>query len=83
MEKDSDSAMVLFGLSHMGFEYGYVLRAERSSDNKWILSEVARLPAEGEALTTISPGVFAALTRNRVVIFTRSSILGMAVCAVR
>ena len=83
MAKDGDSAMVLFGLSHMGFEYGYVLRAERTSDNKWILFEAARLPAEGEALTTISPGVFAALGRNRVVIFTRSGILGMAVCVVR
>jgi HEAT repeat protein len=80
MEKDGDAAMVLFGLAHMGFEYGYVLRIERSSDNNWSLSEMARLPGDGEALTTIAPGVFAALSRGRVVVFTRAGILGMATC---
>ena len=83
MEKDGDGAMVLFGLAHIGFEYGYVLRTERTSDNKWLLSEVARLPGEGEALTTIAPGVFAALSRSRVVVFTRTGILGMAACESR
>jgi HEAT repeat protein len=80
MEKDGDGAMVLFGLAHMGFEYGYVLRVERSPDNEWNISELARLPGVGEALTTIAPGVFAALSRNRVVVFTRTGILGMATC---
>jgi HEAT repeat protein len=83
MAKDRDGAMVLFGLSHMGFDYGYVLRADRSSDNKWILSEVARLPGNGEALTTIAPGIFAALSRNRVVVFTPAAILGLATCDAR
>jgi hypothetical protein len=36
------------------------------------------MPAEGEALTTVAPGMFAALSRNRVVVFTRAGILGMA-----
>jgi HEAT repeat protein len=80
MAKDGDGAMVLFGLAHLGFEYGYVLRAERSSDNAWNLSEAARLPGVGEALTTIAPGLFAVLSRDRVVVFTRMGILGMAAC---
>jgi hypothetical protein len=70
--------MVLFGLTHMGLAYGYVLRVIRTSDDDWNLSEVARLPAE--ALTTVAPGTFAALSRNRVVVFTRVGILGIAAC---
>jgi len=81
MANDGDGAMVLFGLAHMGLAYGYVLRVTRTSDDDWKLSEVARLPAEGEALTTLSPGTFAALSRGRVVVFTRTGILGMAACA--
>jgi len=80
MANDGDGAIVLFGLSHMGLAYGYVLRVTRTSDNDWGLSEAARLPAEGEALTTVAPGTFAALSRNRVVVFTRTGILGMAAC---
>jgi len=80
MANDGDGAMVLFGLAHMGLAYGYVLRVIRTSDDDWNLSEVARLPAEGEALTTLAPGTFAALSRNRVVVFTRIGILGMAAC---
>ena len=81
MANDRDGAMALFGLSHMGLAYGYVLRVIRTSGDDWNLSEVARLPAEGEALTTVAPGTFAALSRNRVVVFTRTGILGMAACA--
>jgi len=81
MANDGAGAMVLFGLAHMGLAYGYVLRVIRTSDDDWKLSEVARLPAEGEALTTLAPGTFAALSRDRVVVFTRTGILGMAACA--
>lgn len=81
MANDGDGAMVLFGLAHMGLAYGYVLRVIRTSDDDWKLSEVARLPAEGEALTTLAPGTFAALSRDRVVVFTRTRILGTAACA--
>jgi HEAT repeat protein len=80
MTKDGDGAMVLFGLAHMGLAYGYVLRVLRTSGDDWNLSEVARLPAEADALTTVSPGTFAALSRNRVVVFTQAGILGMAAC---
>ena len=80
MANDGDGTMVLFGLSHMGLAYGHVLRVTRTSDNDWGLSEAARLPAEGEALTTVAPRTFAALSRNRVVVFTRTCILGMAAC---
>jgi len=81
MANDRDGAMALFGLSHMGLAYGYVLRVTRTSDDEWTLSEVARLPAEGEALTTLAPGTFAVLSRDRVVVFTWTGILGMAPCA--
>lgn len=80
MESDDDGAMVLFGVSHMGLTDGYVLRVGRASDGAWRLSEVARLPAEGEALTSVAPGTFAALSQGRVVVFTRTAILGMAAC---
>jgi HEAT repeat protein len=80
MANDGDGAMVLFGQAHMGLAYGYVLRVVRTSDGHWNLSEAARLPAVGEALTTLNPGTFAALSQNRVVVFTRKGILGMAAC---
>lgn len=83
MASDGDGAIVLFGLSHMALAYGYVLRVIRTSDGDWNLSEVARLPAEGEALTTLTGGEFAALSGNRVVVFTRIGILGMAACDAR
>ena len=37
----------------------------RTSDDDWNLSEVARLPAAGEALTTLAPGTFAALSQKQ------------------
>ena len=80
MESDDDGAMVLFGGSHMGLADDYVLRVGRASDGAWRLSEVARLPAEGEAMTSVAPGTFAALSQDRVVVFTRTAILGMAAC---
>jgi HEAT repeat protein len=80
MANDGEGAMVLFGLAHLGLAYGYVLRVIRTSDGEWNLSEVARLPADAEGLITIAPGTFAALSRNRVVVFTRTGILGMAAC---
>lgn len=82
MANDGDGAMVLFGLAHLTLAYGYVLRVVQTSDD-WNLSEVAQLPAEAEALTTLAPGTFAALSRNRVVVFTREGILGMAACDAR
>lgn len=80
MESDQDGAMVLFGLAHLGLIEGYVLRVSQDSDGTWYLSEVARLPGEGEALTSVAPGTFAALSQGRVVVFTRTAILGMAAC---
>ncbi len=79
MENDGDGAMVLFGLAHMGFAHGYVLRVTRT-DGSWHLSEAARMPAEGEAMTTVAPGTFAALSQGRIVVFTQSGILGLAAC---
>ena len=74
--------MVLFGLAHMGLAHGYVLRVTQK-DSSWHLSEAARLPAKGEAMTTVAPGTFAALSQGRVVVFTQTGILGLAACDTR
>ncbi len=80
METDADGAMVLFGLSHMGFVDGYVLDLRRSPDGQWQLKEVARLPADADGLTSIGTGLFAAWSSGRVVVFSSSGIQGLATC---
>lgn len=80
MEPDGEATMVLFGLAHLGSDYGYVVRVTRTGDSGWHLAEVARLPSEADVLATIGPGRFAAWSAGRVVVFTKDGIEGLAAC---
>jgi len=73
-------AIVLFGLAHMGFVDGYVVRVSQRSDGSWSLSEIARLPSTGDALASIGPSLFAAWSENRVIVFSDQEIVGLAKC---
>jgi HEAT repeat protein len=80
---DADGAIALFGLAHMGFAYGYALHVTRPDGATWKSVEVARLPAEADALVAITPDLFAAWSSHRVVVFSiKSGILGLAACDV-
>lgn len=75
-------AVVYSGLAHMSFNFGYVLKVSLDSGGTWNQSEIARLPGEPVAWSTITAGLFAVEANNRVVVFsTREGILGLASCA--
>ncbi|MGA9043098.1 MAG: HEAT repeat domain-containing protein [Terriglobales bacterium] len=81
MERDEDGAIALVGLAHMSFDYGYVLKMERTARETWNLTEVARLPAKADGLTALSSDLFAARSFGRVVVFSsKQGILGLATC---
>ena len=79
---DEDGPVALFGLSHMDLAYGYAVHVTRPNGETWKPVEIARLPAEADALLTIAPDLFAAWSDRRVVIFSaKRGILGLATCA--
>ena len=74
-------AVAMFGLAHMGFNYGYVLRVERTPDGKFSLSKAAQLPAEGAGMVSLGSDLFAVQSAGRAVVFSSSKgILGLAAC---
>ena len=74
-------AIAMFGLAHMGFNYGYVLRVERTPGETFNLSEVTQLPAEGGGMVSLGPDLFAVETARRAVVFSSTrGILGLAKC---
>jgi HEAT repeat protein len=78
---EDGNAIALFGLAHMGFNYGYVLRLDRDSEGRLHLAELARLPAEGDGLASLGPDLFAVRTAGRIVVFSANrGILGLAKC---
>jgi HEAT repeat protein len=85
MEYQSDgsvAAVAYLGLRHLGFDYGFVLEVSVAADGTWNKSEIARLPGEPVAWGTISPGLFAVESNDRVVVFSaKDGILGLAGCA--
>ncbi|MGA3371494.1 MAG: HEAT repeat domain-containing protein [Terracidiphilus sp.] len=82
MDYDNDGAIVLFGLAHMGFNFGYALKVSRNADGTWTQTEVARLPGEPEWWTRLNLDRVAVLAGNKVVVFSpREGILGVASCA--
>jgi hypothetical protein len=84
IEPDADGPIVLFGLAHLGFHYGYALHIIRPGGAAWKSVEVARLPAEADALASIGPDLFAAWSGGRVVVFSiGQSILGLATCEMK
>jgi HEAT repeat protein len=46
IEAAEGGAIVLFGLAHLGWNYGYAVRVSQRDDGGWSLSEVARLPSK-------------------------------------
>jgi HEAT repeat protein len=80
IEAAEGGAIVLFGLAHMGMVYGYAVRVSQRGDGGWSLSEVARLPLSADALAKIGPNLFAALSEQRVVVFSDKEIVGLARC---
>lgn len=82
MDYDNDGAIVIFGLAHLGFNYGYALRLNRNSDGTWTSTEIARLPGEPLAWTRLKSDRIAVMTAGRVVVFSsKEGILGIAPCA--
>jgi HEAT repeat protein len=80
MRPDGDGAIVLFGLDH-GLDYGYALSVTRDGAGSWKTQEIARLLGEPDGLATIRPGLFAARSAGRVVVFSSAQgIQGLATC---
>jgi HEAT repeats len=81
MDDDNGGAIVIFGLAHMGFNYGYVLKVIRNTDGSWTQTEIARLPGEPVGWTRLKSDRIAVLTAGRVVVFSSNDgILGIASC---
>lgn len=82
MDYDNDGAVVLFGLAHLGFNYGYALRVSRNADGSWTQKEIARLPGVPGSWTRLKSDRIAVLTAGRVVVFSsKEGTLGVARCA--
>jgi hypothetical protein len=81
LEYADDGAIVLFGLAHLGFNYGYALRVSLKADGTWEQAELARLPGEPEGHIRMENGDIAVLSGGRVVMLSqKTGILGVATC---
>jgi hypothetical protein len=81
MDYDGRGAIVVFGLAHMGFNYGYVLGLSPKGDGKWDQTEVAHLPGEPVSWTKLKSDRIAIMTAGRVLVFSSNDgILGVASC---
>ena len=76
---DGDGIIALFGLAHISFDDGYVLRFERSGA-EWKVSEVARLLGDSSTIGPVGTDSFAVLSHGRAIVFDRTGILGTATC---
>jgi hypothetical protein len=77
---EDGNAIALFGLAHMGFDYGYVLRLDRNG-GRFHLAELARLPADGDGMASLGPDLFAVRSAGRMIVFSANrGILGLATC---
>jgi hypothetical protein len=81
LEYADNGAIVLFGLAHLGFNYGYALRVSPKADGSWEQTEIARLPGEPEGHLRMENGDIAILSGGRVVVLSqKNGILGVAAC---
>ncbi len=79
---DSVGAIAFFGLAHMSFDFGYALKLSLSEEGSWKIEEIARLPGEPVATTTIGPGLYAVKANGYVVVLSsKDGIIGLAACA--
>jgi hypothetical protein len=82
MDYDNDGAIVLFGLAHLGFNYGYALKVSRNADGSWTRTDIARLPGEPQGWTRLKSDRIAVLTARRVVVLSsKDGIIGVVPCA--
>ena len=81
---DKDGALVIFGLAHMSFDYGYVLRLTPNAAGTWTQTDIAHLPGEPVSWTRLKSDRIAILTAGRAVVFSSAGgILGVASCVNR
>ncbi|GEM_PF-6791361 len=67
--KDGDNAVAIFGLAHMGLDYGRAMSLIRKSDGTWETGRPIQFFAEPEAITAVGNRRFAVLNVGRVVVF--------------
>jgi hypothetical protein len=78
----SVGAIAFFGLAHMSLDFGYALKVSLSENGSWKKEEIARLPGEPVASTTIGPGLHAVKANDYVLVLSsKEGILGLAACA--
>jgi hypothetical protein len=81
LEYADNGAVVLFGLAHLGFNYGYALRVVRKADGTWEQTVLARLPGEPQGHVRLDNDLIAVLSGSRVIILSmKDGILGVAAC---
>jgi hypothetical protein len=56
---DGDNAVAIFGLAHLGLDYGYALTLRRPENGGWETREVGRFFSEPSAVTALGDGEFA------------------------
>jgi len=79
--KDGENAVAVFGLAHLGLNYGRAMSLRRKPDGVWATGRSMQFFAEPEAITALGNGKFAVLSAGRVVVFSSGEgILGLAVC---
>ena len=77
---DGSNAVVIYGLDYVE-PTGYALLFTRTASGDWQAKVIARFLSAPHAFTTLSPGLYAALNRNRAIVFSASQgILGLASC---
>jgi len=82
LEYADEGSIVLFGLAHLGFNYGYALKVIRKVDGTWEQTELARLPGEPRGSVRMDNGDIAVLSGGRVLVLSqKDGILGIAACA--
>jgi len=80
VEPDDNGAVFIAGLNHMGLNFGIAGALDRTAGARWSVREIAHLPGEATDMNSIGPGIFAAWSGPRVVVFNDQRILGLATC---
>lgn len=79
--RDGGGAVAIFGLAHLGLNYGYAISLTRKPDRTWRISRTMQFFAEPEAVTDLGNRRLAVLNAGKVVVFSPSEgILGLATC---
>ena len=76
----SEGGLQAGGLIGYGGGVGFALHLVRDETGKWRLQEAAQFPRGVGDVTTVKPGVYAAASGGRVIVFSSERILGSASC---